>query len=65
MKDFLEDRVNALLFEDNNVDGLLNAYDLLFPLRETLISGGRKTAEKYSWQTIARNLTDIYRELTK
>ena len=65
LKDFLEDRVNALLFEDNNVDGLLNAYDLLFPLRETLISGGRKTAEKYSWQTIARNLTDIYRELTK
>jgi glycosyltransferase involved in cell wall biosynthesis len=65
LRDFLVDRENALLFEDNNVEELLTAYDLLCSLHETLVNGGRKTADEYNWQTIASKLTDIYRELTK
>ena len=65
LRDFLVDRENALLFEDNNVEELLTAYDSLCSLRETLVNGGRKTADEYNWQTIASKLTDIYRELAK
>ena len=65
LKDFLFDRENALLFEDNNVEDLLNAYASLETLREKLIEGGRKTAEEYNWQTISGRLTGIYRELVK
>ena len=63
LRDFLSDGKNALLFEDNDAEDLLKAYDRLAPLRETLIAGGRETAARYNWQTIAGNLTDIYREL--
>ena len=65
LKDFLADGKNALLFEDNDVESLLQAYAKLPLRRETLISGGRATASEYSWQTIAAKLTDIYRGLLK
>ena len=63
LRDFLNNGENALLFEDNNVEELLNAYDQLGGMREQLIAGGNATAKEYNWQTIAGKLTDIYREL--
>jgi len=61
LRDFLCDGENALLFEDNNVDSLLAAYDRLAGIRTELISGGNATAKLYNWQNIAVKLTDIYR----
>ena len=63
LRDFLNNGENALLFADNNVEELLNAYDQLGGMREQLIAGGNATAKEYNWQTIAGKLTDIYREL--
>lgn len=63
LKDFLADGGNALLFEDNNADSLLAAYDRLAGMQAQLIAGGCTTAKQYNWQTIAANLTDIYRGL--
>ncbi len=63
LKDFLFDGENALLFEDNNVDSLLKAYNRLDSLREQIIAGGRVTAAEYNWQSISAKLTDIYRRL--
>ena len=63
LRDFLVDRENALLFKDNDVDSLLNAYEQLEELREKLIAGGKETAAKYNWQSIAAKLSDIYRSL--
>ena len=65
LKDFLVDGENALLFEDNDVESLLNAYGRLDPLREKLIAGGKATAAGYNWKCIAERLTSIYRELLK
>ena len=65
LKDFLVDGTNALLFEDNDAESLLQAYAKLPLLRENLISGGRATASEYNWQTIAARLTDLYRGLVK
>ena len=65
LKDFLTDGKNALLFEDNNIAELLNAYDRLASLREKIIEGGTITASGYNWQSIAGKLTNIYRELLK
>ena len=63
LRDFLVDEKNALLFEDNDVKSLLEAYAKLDRLRTEIIDGGRKTAQQYNWQSIAANLTDIYRSL--
>jgi len=65
LRDFLHDGVNALMFEDNNVEELLNAYSRLDGLRNELIAGGRATANEYNWQNIAGKLSEIYRELLK
>ena len=65
LRDFLVHGENALLFEDNNADSLLTAYEELEPLCEKLVEGGRITAAQYNWQTIAAKLTDIYREMLK
>ena len=63
LRDFLRDGENALLFEDNDPDSLQTAYEKLPGVRDQLISGGSTTAKRYSWQTIAAKLTDIYREI--
>ena len=63
LRDFLTDGENALLFEDNNTDSLLNAYARLDALQDKLIDGGKATAQVYNWQSIAARLTAIYREL--
>ena len=63
LRDFLFDGKNALLFEDNNVDSLLKAYNRLDSLREQIIAGGRVTAAEYNWQSISAKLTDIYRRI--
>jgi glycosyltransferase involved in cell wall biosynthesis len=63
LKDFLVDGKNALLFEDNDVIGLLDAYNKIEDLRDDLISGSKVTAQEYNWQSIALKLTNIYREL--
>ena len=63
LRDFLFDGENALLFEDNNVDSLLKAYNRLDSLRKQIIAGGRVTAAEYNWQSISAKLTDIYRRL--
>ena len=63
LRDFLFDGENALLFEDNNVDSLLKAYNRLDFLREQIIAGGRVTAAEYNWQSISAKLTDIYRRI--
>ena len=63
LRDFLTDGKNALLFEDNNTASLLENYDKLESLRETIICGGAITAAEYNWQSIAARLTGIYREL--
>ena len=63
LRDFLTDGENALLFEDNNADSLLNAYARLDALQDKLIAGGKATAQSYNWQSIAARLTAIYREL--
>ena len=63
LRDFLVDEKNALLFEDNNVTSLLAAYSKLDALRSAIVEGGKETAAQYNWQTIAANLTDIYRGL--
>lgn len=65
LKDFLVDGKNALLFEDNNAESLLQTYGRLPLLREELISNGQATAAEYNWQTIAAKLTHIYREMLK
>ena len=65
LKDFLRDRENALLFEDNDVDALCNAYAELATLRDKLIANGKATAKEYNWQTLALRLSAIYRELLK
>ena len=65
LRDFLVHGENALLFEDNNADSLLTAYEELEKLCEKLVEGGRITAAQYNWQTIAAKLTDIYREMLK
>ena len=65
LRDFLTDGENALLFEDNNQNSLLNAYARLDALQDKLIDGGRATAQSYNWQSIAARLTAIYRELLK
>jgi glycosyltransferase involved in cell wall biosynthesis len=63
LKDFLVDGENALLFEDNNIASLLEAYEKVELLRNDLIAGGKVTAREYNWQSIAERLTAIYREL--
>ena len=63
LRDFLCNGENALLFEDNNLDSLLAAYEKLPGIREQLIAGGNATAKKYNWQSIAVGLTDLYREI--
>ncbi|MBE6356320.1 MAG: glycosyltransferase family 4 protein [Lentisphaerae bacterium] len=63
LKDFLIDAKNALLFEDNNAQSLLEAYNRIEPLRDALISGGEITALEYNWRSIAEKLTAVYREL--
>ena len=63
LRDFLTDGKNALLFEDNNVGSLLEAYEKIDLLRDDLIAGGKVTACEYNWQNIAEKLTAIYREL--
>ena len=63
LRDFLRDGENALLFEDNDPDSLQTAYEKLPGVRDQLISGGSTTAKRYSWQTIAAKLTDMYREI--
>ena len=63
LRDFLVDGVNAHLFEDNNADSLLEAYAEFDACPEKTIPGGRETADKYNWQSIAENLTAIYRSL--
>ena len=63
LRDFLTDEKNALLFEDNNTASLLEAYGKLDALRTTIVEGGKATAEQYNWQTIAADLSHIYRGL--
>ena len=63
LRDFLFDGENALLFEDNNVDSLLKAYNRLDSLLEQIIASGRVTAAEYNWQSISAKLTDIYRRI--
>ncbi len=63
LRDFLADEKNALLFEDNNTASLLEAYGKLDALRTTIVEGGKATAEQYNWQTIATDLSHIYRGL--
>ena len=63
LRDFLKDGENALLFEDNDVDSLLAAYSRLEVSAGKIVDGGRETAAKYNWQSIAARLTDIYRGL--
>ena len=65
LKDFLRDKENALLFTDNDVDDLCNAYAELATLRDKLIANGKVTAQEYNWQTLAVRLSAIYRELIK
>ena len=65
LRDFLADGKNALLFEDNSVESLLEAYNKIELLRNDLIINGTVTAQEYNWQNIAAKLTDIYRELMK
>ena len=65
LRDFLIDGSNALLFDDNDTAGLLEAYRKIEILREKLISGGTATAAEYNWQSIAAKLTNIYRGLLK
>ena len=63
LRDFLKDGENALLFEDNDVDSLLAAYSRLEVSAGKIVDGGRETAAKYNWESIAARLTDIYRGL--
>ena len=63
LKDFLIDGRNSLLFEDNDAQGLLDAYKQLELMRNDLIAGGTMTAREYNWQSIAAKLSDIYRGL--
>ena len=65
LRDFLTDGGNSLLFEDNNIASLLEAYSKLDSVREKIIAGGKATAAEYNWQNIAEKLTEIYRELLK
>ena len=63
LRDFLVDGKNALLFEDNDIASLLNAYSRLDSARSAIIENGRITAANHNWQTISAKLTDIYRSL--
>ena len=61
LRDFLVDGENALLFEDNDIDSLLQASSRLDSLKDKLVANGNITAKNYNWQSIAARLTDIYR----
>ena len=61
LRDFLVDGENALLFEDNDIDSLLQASSRLDSLKDKLVANGNVTAKNYNWQSIAARLTDIYR----
>ena len=63
LKDFLENGKNALLFEDNNIQSLCDAYAELPAMREKLIANGITTAQAYNWKTLTEKLTTIYQEL--
>ena len=63
LRDFLCDEKNALLFVDNDVESLLNAYDKLEKFRSVTVAGGIETASVYNWQNIAAKLSEIYRSL--
>ena len=63
LRDFLADGKNALLFEDNNVASLLEAYNKIELLRNDLIINGTVTAQEYNWQSIAGKLPAVFREL--
>ena len=63
LRDFLIDGKNALLFKDNDTADLLEAYQKAEVQRESLIAGGKMTAQEYNWKRISEKLTDIYREL--
>ena len=63
LKDFLIDRHNALLFEDDDPDSLLEAFHHLDPLRTQLIRAGHETAERYNWESLVQTLTGIYRRM--
>ena len=65
LRDFLCNKENALLFEDNNAESLCNAYAELDNLRNKLIANGRITANEYNWKILAEKLSAIYRELIK
>ena len=65
LRDFLCDKGNALLFEDNNTESLCNAYAELENLRNKLIANGKITANEYNWKILAEKLSAIYRELIK
>ena len=65
LRDFLCDKKNALLFEDNKAESLCNAYAELENLRNKLIANGRITANEYNWKILAEKLSAIYRELIK
>ena len=63
LKDFLINGENALLFEDNNVQSLCDAYSALSAFRHKIIDGGKQTAQAYNWNALAEKLTEIYRGL--
>ena len=63
LRDFLVSEKNALLFEDNNTESLLETYGKLASLRDFLVKEGFKTACEFNWQKISANLSDIYRGL--
>ena len=64
LRDFLIDGQNALLFEDNDTASLLETYARLESSRTVIIENGKATATAYNWQSIAANLTAIYRRLS-
>ncbi len=65
-REFLTDRVNALLPEVGNPLAIANAVEELITdasLRAKLIAGGRLVVPKYSWEASARRHEQIYREV--
>ena len=63
LKDFLRDGQNALLFDDNDIESLLKAYQKMDPLRKQLVSNGKVTAKEYHWETLVGTLNGMYQEL--
>ncbi len=66
MTDYVEDGKNGLIFESGNTNQLADKLlDLLThpDKRRCLADSGYQTVQSFSWQAVAINIMDIFRQI--